>query len=57
MVKNVFGTVYSAVSGGIMVSKLDQQTIMSEFKSHWVPHLYGFVPHRSKKLSKLREST
>ena len=25
----------------------------SEFESHWVPHSYGFVPHLSKKLSKL----
>ena len=25
----------------------------SEFESHWVPYLYGFVPHLSKKLSKL----
>ena len=33
------------ISGGVMVNKLDSQTITSEFESHWVPHLYGFVPH------------
>ena len=42
------------VSGGVMVSKLDKLTFMSEFKSHWVLHLYGLVPHLSKKLSKLQ---
>ena len=40
-------------SGSVMVSKLDLQTYTSEFKSHWVPHSYGLVPHLSKKLSKL----
>ena len=39
--------------GGVMVSKLDLQTYTSELESHWVPHLYGLVPHLSKKLSKL----
>ena len=41
-------------SGGIMVSKLDKQTCMSEFESHWVPLSYGLVPHLSKMLSKLQ---
>ena len=27
---------------------------MSEFKSHWVSHSYGLVPHLSKNLSKLQ---
>ena len=26
---------------------------MSEFESHWVPHSFGLVPHRSKELCKL----
>ena len=26
-------------SGGVMISKLDEQTFTSEFMSHWVPHL------------------
>ena len=30
-------------SGGVMVSKLDQQTYTSEFESHWVPLSYGLV--------------
>ena len=33
--------------GGVMVSKLDT----SEFESHWVPHSFGLVPHRSKRAS------
>ena len=40
-------------SGGAMVKKLDEQAYTSEFESHWVPPLYGFVPHLSKKLSEL----
>ena len=28
---------YPAI-GGVIVSKLDLQTFMSEFKSHWVPY-------------------
>ena len=40
-------------SGGLMDSKLDQQTYTTEFESHWVPLSYGLVPHLSKKLSKL----
>ena len=36
-----------------MVSKLDLQTYMSEFESHWLSHSYGLVPHLSKKLCKL----
>ena len=39
--------------GGVMVSKLDKQTYTSEFESHWVPHSFGLVPHRSKELRKL----
>ena len=37
-------------SGGIMVSKLDQQTFTSEFEFHWVPYSFGLVPHQNKKL-------
>ena len=42
-----------STSSGVMVSKLDEQTFMSEFESHWVPHSYGLMQHLSKKLSKL----
>ena len=38
-----------------MVSKLDLQTFMSEFNSHWVPHSYGLVLHLSKKLCREAE--
>ena len=31
----------------------DSQTYTSEFESHWVPHSFGLVPHRSKELCKL----
>ena len=27
----------------VMFSKLDKQTIISEFISNWVPHISGFV--------------
>ena len=27
-----------------MVSKLDEQTIVSELDPHWVSYIYGFVP-------------
>ena len=40
-------------SGGVTVSKLEKQTYTSEFESHWVPHSFGLVPHRSKGLCKL----
>ena len=40
-------------SGGVTVSKLDEQTCTSEFESHWGPHSFGLVPHRSKELCKL----
>ena len=46
-------TIHSGTFGGVMVSKLDEQTYMSEFESHWMPHLFGLVPHRSKELRKL----
>ena len=42
-----------ATSGGVTVSKLDLQTYMSEFESHWAPHSFGLVPRRSKVLCKL----
>ena len=38
-------------SGGVTVSKQDYQTYTSE--SHWAPHSFGLVPHRSKELHKL----
>ena len=41
------------ISGCLMVNKVDEQTLTSDFKSHWVPHLYGLVPHLSKRLNKL----
>ena len=41
------------VLDGVMVSKLDEQSFMSEFESHWVPNSYDLVSHLSKKLSKL----
>ena len=44
-------------SGGVMVSKLDQQTFMSDFESDSVSYLYGLVPHLSKKLCKLLKLT
>ena len=44
-------------SGGVMVGKLDKKTYTNEFESHWVPHLYGLVPHLCKKLNKLRLET
>ena len=28
----------------VTVSQLDAQTFTSEFKFHWVPHLYSLVP-------------
>ena len=34
-------------------SKLDKQTYTSEFESHWVPHSFSLVPHRSKEVCKL----
>ena len=37
----------------IMVSKLDEQSFMSEFESQWVPHSYDLVLHLNKKLRKL----
>ena len=36
-----------------MISKLDYQTLTSEFESHWEPHSFDPVPHRSKELCKL----
>ena len=45
--------VQQGTSGGVMVSKLDQQTYTSEFESHWVPHSFGLVLNRSKELRKL----
>ena len=41
--------------GGIIVSKLDYQNLISEFKSRRVSHLFSFVPHLGIKLSKLQE--
>ena len=44
---------YEGTSGGVTVSKLDLLTYTSEFESHWAPHTFGLVPHRSKELCKL----
>ena len=41
-------------AGSVMVSQLDKQNFKSEFESHCVPYSYSFVPHLSKKLSKLQ---
>ena len=35
------------------MASLTNKTWKSEFESHWVPHLFGLVPHLSKTLSKL----
>ena len=40
-------------SGGVMATKLDQQTYTNEFESHWVLHPYVLVSHLHKKLNKL----
>ena len=48
-----YTTQVSGTSGGVTVSKLDSQTYTSEFESHWVPHSFGLVPHRSKELCEL----
>ena len=39
-----------STSGGLMVSKLDQQTFKSEFESHWVLYLFDLIPHWSKNI-------
>ena len=36
-----------------MVYKFDEYIFMSDFKSHWMLHLQGLVPHLSEKLCKL----
>ena len=36
-----------------MVSKLNKQSFMSEFKSHRVLHSTGLVPNLSRKLNEL----
>ena len=36
---------------------LDQQTFTKEFKSHWVPHAHGIVPHLKEKLRKLQSES
>ena len=41
------------ISGGVIVSKIDDQTYTTEFEFHWVLHSYGLVLHLSKKQSKL----
>ena len=33
---------------GVMVGKVEQQTFMSEFESHWEPYLFGHILHLSK---------
>ena len=58
LLSSAFSTLWNILdkqgtSGGVMVNKLDKETFTSEFGSHWVPHLYGFVPHLSKLLGKL----
>ena len=40
-------------SGGVTVSKLDEQTYTSEFESHWVPHSFGLCHIKAKALCKL----
>ena len=41
-------------SSGVMVYKLDYQTVTSEFESHLMLDSYSRVPHLSKMLSKLQ---
>ena len=41
-------------SSDVIVSKLDQQTIVSVFDSHWVTHNYGLVPHLSSAITTIR---
>ena len=53
MDRTIYIATFQGTSGGVMVSKLDWQGYTSEFKSHWVPHSYGHVPHLSKKLCRL----
>ena len=50
-VTNAMGT-----SGGVIVSKLEEQTYTSEFKFNSVPHSFDLVPNRSKELRKLQRS-
>ena len=40
-------------SRGVMVSKLDEQTVTRELESHQLSHSYNLVPYLSKKLWKL----
>ena len=40
-------------TGGVMFSKLDDQTFSGEFESYWMPLSYGYAPYLNKKLSKL----
>ena len=37
-----------------MVNKLDKQICSSDFKSYWLPHSFGLVPHLRNNLSKLQ---
>ena len=36
-------------SGSVLVNKLDLEISMDAFKSNWVPHSYGLMPHLRKK--------
>ena len=49
----MFIYVRMGTSGGVTISKLDWQAYTSDFESHWAPHSFGLVPHRSKELCKL----
>ena len=44
---------FLGIPGNVRVSKQDKQTYTSEFEFQWVPHSFGLMPHRSKKLPKL----
>ena len=51
--KHIHLDTHMGTSGVVMVSKLDYQTLRSDFKIHWVPYSFGFVPYLSKKLLEL----
>ena len=41
------GVPHQGTLDGVMVSKLDKQSFMSELECHWMPHLYGLVSNLS----------
>ena len=41
---------YLGNSGGVIVSKLDEQTFTNDFDSHWVPNSYDLMSWLNKKV-------